>query len=63
MIFMAEGTKVNLSQSANHVLVPRFEVDNGQELIGRGFPLSEPETWSNWRVEKAFANKNEIRQN
>ena len=63
MIFMAEGTKVNLSQSANHILVSRFEVDDGQELIGSRFPLSEPEIWDDWRVEKAFANKHEIRQN
>jgi len=62
MIFMAEGTKVNLSQSANHVLVPRFEVDDGEELVGSGFPLSEPKIWANWKAENAFANKYRIRQ-
>lgn len=41
MIFMAQGMEVNLAQSANHVLVPTFEVEDGQELVGAGFPASE----------------------
>ena len=41
MIFMAQGMEVNLVQSANHVLVPTFEVEDGQELVGLGFPASE----------------------
>jgi len=48
MIFMAKGTRVNLSQSGNHVLVPRFEVGDGEELVGKGFPLSDPKLWDNF---------------
>ena len=48
MIFMAKGTCVNLSQSGNHVLVPGFEVGHGEELVGKGFPASEPKLWGNW---------------
>ena len=48
MIFMAKGTRVNLSQSGNHVLVSGFEVDDGEELVGKGFPLSDPKLWDNF---------------
>ena len=55
MIFMAEGTRVNLSQSPNHILVPGFEVADGEELIGPGFPLSDPSLWDNWMAENSYA--------
>ena len=48
MIFMAKGTRVNLSQSGGHVLVPGFEVGDGEELVGKGFPASDPKLWDNW---------------
>ena len=48
MIFMAKGTRVNLSQSGGHVLVPGFEVGDGEELVGTGFPASDPKLWDNW---------------
>ena len=45
MIFMAKGVRVNLSQAGNHVLVSGFEVDDGEELVGKGFPASDPKLW------------------
>ncbi|HRW10232.1 MAG TPA: phytanoyl-CoA dioxygenase family protein [Caldilineaceae bacterium] len=40
MIFMAEGVRVNLAQSPRHPLIPTFEVGDGEELVGAGYPLS-----------------------
>ncbi len=57
MIFMTEGTRVNLSQSPNHILVPGFEVADGEELIGHGFPLSNPSLWDNWMAENSYAHR------
>jgi hypothetical protein len=45
MIYMAEGVRVKLSQTPNHPLVPGFEVEDGQALVGRGFPSIQPELW------------------
>ncbi len=42
MIFMAEGVRVKLDQSPNHPLIPNFTVGDGEELVGEGFPLSNP---------------------
>lgn len=49
MIFMAEGVRTKLDQSPNHVLIPGFTVGDGEELVGEGFPLSNPEN-GNWKV-------------
>jgi len=49
MIFMAEGVRTKLDQSPEHVLIPGFTVGDGEELVGEGFPLSNPES-SNWKV-------------
>ena len=46
MIYMADGVRVKLSQAPNHPLVPGFEVEDGQPLVGRGFPLIQPERWN-----------------
>ena len=48
MIFMAKGVQVNLSQAGNHVLVSGFEVDDGEELVGKGFPTSDPKLWDRY---------------
>ena len=48
MIFMAKGVQVNLSQAGNHVLVSGFEVDDGEELVGKGFPASDPKLWDRY---------------
>ena len=48
MIFMAKGVRVNLSQAGNHVLVSGFEADDCEELVGKGFPLSDPKLWDNF---------------
>ena len=45
IIYMAEGVRVKLSQTPNHPLVPGFEVEDGQALVGRGFPSIQPELW------------------
>ena len=42
MIFMAEGVKVKIDQAPNHPLIPNFTVNDGEELVGEGFPLSVP---------------------
>ncbi|MEM7028438.1 MAG: phytanoyl-CoA dioxygenase family protein [Chloroflexota bacterium] len=42
MIFMAEGVRVKLSQSPHHPLIPGFEVADGEVLVGKGFPVSQP---------------------
>ena len=42
MIFMAEGVKVKIGQAPNHPLIPNFTVNDGDELVGEGFPLSVP---------------------
>lgn len=44
MIFMAEGVRVKLGQASGHPLIPNFTVGDGEELVGEGFPLSEPES-------------------
>ena len=44
MIFMAEGVRVKLDQASGHPLIPNFTVGDGEELVGVGFPLSEPES-------------------
>lgn len=46
MICMADGVRVKLSQAPDHPLVPGFEVEDGQPLVGRGFPLIQPERWN-----------------
>ena len=46
MIYMADGVRVRLSQAPNHPLVPGFEVEDGQPLVGRRFPLIQPEQWN-----------------
>ena len=45
MIYMADGVRVELAQAPNHPLIPGFEVEDGQALVGRGFPVIEPELW------------------
>jgi ectoine hydroxylase-related dioxygenase (phytanoyl-CoA dioxygenase family) len=45
MIFMADGVRVKLSQAPGHPLIPGFEVEDGQPLAGRGFPVIQPELW------------------
>ena len=49
MIFMAEGVQVKIEQAANHPLIPNFTVADGEELVGPGFPLSQPDKGL-WRV-------------
>ncbi|MDP6357925.1 MAG: phytanoyl-CoA dioxygenase family protein [Planctomycetota bacterium] len=46
MILMAEGMRVNLAQSPGHVLVPNFEVEDGEPLVGKGHPVCDPDKWS-----------------
>ena len=45
LIYMADGVRLKLSQTPNHPLIPGFEVEDGQPLVGRGFPLIQPELW------------------
>ena len=45
MIYMADGVRVKLAQAPNHPLIPGFEVEDGQPLVDRGFPLIQPELW------------------
>jgi ectoine hydroxylase-related dioxygenase (phytanoyl-CoA dioxygenase family) len=40
MIFMAKGVCFNRAQSPNHILVSTIEVEDGQPLIGSGFPVA-----------------------
>ncbi len=40
MIFMAQGVRYNNAQAPNHVLVPTIEVEDGQPLVGSGFPVA-----------------------
>ena len=49
IIFMAEGVRVKVDQAPNHPLIHNFTVEDGDELVGEGFPLSNPES-SNWKV-------------
>lgn len=43
MIFMADGVQVKIDQSPSHPLIPNFTVEDGEALVGEGFPLSEPD--------------------
>ena len=40
MIFMAQDVCYNNAQSPNHVLVPTIEVEDGEPLVGDGFPVA-----------------------
>ena len=40
MIFMAEGVRVKLDQSPQHPLISTFAVNDGEPLVGDGYPLS-----------------------
>ncbi len=40
MIFMAKGVQFNRKQSPGHVLVPTIEVEDGEPLVGSGFPVA-----------------------
>ena len=42
IIFMADGVKVKIDQAPNHPLIPNFTVNDGEKLMGEGFPLSMP---------------------
>ncbi|MEM7127433.1 MAG: phytanoyl-CoA dioxygenase family protein [Chloroflexota bacterium] len=44
MIFMADGVRTKLDQSPKHPLIPTFEVGDGEPLVGKGYPLSVPES-------------------
>ncbi len=39
MIFMAKDVCYNNAQSPNHILVPTIEVEDGEPLVGDGFPV------------------------
>ncbi len=39
MIFMAEGVLYDHAKSPNHILVPTIEVEDGEPLVGDGFPI------------------------
>ena len=45
LIYLADGVRVKLSQAPDHPLIPGFEVEDGQPLVGRGFPVIQPESW------------------
>lgn len=45
MIFMADGVRVKLAQSPRHPLIPNFEVGDGEVLVGRDHPVSDPTLW------------------
>ena len=40
MIFMAQSVRYNKVQSPNHILVPTIEVEDGEPLVGSGFPVA-----------------------
>jgi len=46
MILMADGMRVNLAQSPGHILVPNFEVNDGEPLVGNGHPACNPDKWT-----------------
>ncbi len=46
IIFMADGVKVKIDQAPNHPLIPNFTVNDGEKLMGEGFPLSMPKNGS-----------------